>query len=114
MVGVALLLVVAVAAVIVVGGRCRRGWISCCFLSCAFVCMVTRENVVWSTPAAHNKRCSELRTQYILETTEREKTASTMVDDRQRLQMMEMRNQRSTNPSQYRKVCVVRWRWSHF
>ena len=50
----------------------------------------------------------------ILETTGREKTTSTMVNDRQQLQTMGMRNQQQLKLRQYRKLWVVRWRWSHF
>ena len=50
----------------------------------------------------------------IPETTGREKTTSTMVNDRQRLQTMGMRNQQQLNLRQYRKLWVLRWRWSHF
>ena len=49
----------------------------------------------------------------ILATAEREKTTSTMVNDRQRLRMMTMGNQESTSYWHYLRSWTLRWRWSH-
>ena len=54
------------------------------------------------------------RTQSFLETTEREKTTSTMVDDRQRLRTMDRINQQSTKQINHRKRWDLQWHWFHF
>ena len=59
-------------------------------------------------------RCSELRTRNILETTERERATSTMVNEWQQLGMMEVGNQNSKSTHFQYKWRDVRWHWYQF